>query len=161
MEKVCSILFLTVFALGGHAQLSQFSLDLGRDENGPPALFNQAALSYARSFTRNERHLIEAGLVFIRDGISLRNQLYGLYRFRLDQSEKWDISLGLGVRSNHRDLSDYPAFITAAATLRYNLTELTSLRLRTMGLMGETLFIRPSLGLSYRWPQPSSKPKTP
>jgi hypothetical protein len=134
------------------AQFNQVSLDFGRNENVGADILNQLSLSYTRSFTKNERHLIEGGVVIIRDGLSLPNQLYGLYRFRVDGSMKWDFSLGLGVQSNHRDLSDYPAFIASSVTLRYNLTRFTSLRLRTKGLMGETLFLRPSLGITYRWP---------
>ena len=147
-------LLWTSFSL--HAQLNQVSLDVGRSAFDRLRVINQTSLSYTRSISRNERHLLEGGLNILQ----LENEggalAYLLYRYRFDYSPKWDFSAGLG----YNQAIGGGGLIPLTTTMRYNLTQHTSLRLRALGIVsfGEPpILMIPSLGLSYRWPKKEAK----
>lgn len=153
-------IFVAVTTSSLKAQLNQASLDLGRDVISPQGVINQTSLSYARSISGNERHLLEAGITFVQiwnEGTG--GQLYGLYRYRFDYSAKWDFSTGLGFRTTDQQFGNENGYVTPTATIRYNFTRHTSLRLRALGMIGarEVFRVIPSLGLSYRWPKKDAK----
>jgi hypothetical protein len=154
-------IFMALTTFGLKAQLNQVSLDFGRNTFDPPRVINQTSLSYARSISKNERHLLEGGLNILQLADQGAGLIYALYRYRFDYSPKWDFSVGLGY---NQVIGDDGGFIPLTTTMRYNLTQHTSLRLRALGIVGfgdPPILMIPSLGLSYRWPKPGSKPKTP
>ena len=157
MKKLTLGIALMLVSLVVRAQLNQVSLDFGRNTFDPPRVINQTSLSYARSISKNERHLLEGGLNILQLADQGAGLIYALYRYRFDYSPKWDFSLGLGY---NQVIGDDGGFIPLTTTMRYNLTQHTSLRLRALGIVsfGEPpILMIPSLGLSYRWPKKDTK----
>lgn len=110
---------------------------------------NQARLDYAFLFGETRRHIIEAGLVLGNQNVNISTERTDgaelLYQYVLNTDDKFDFSLGLGVR-----VGGEPgwAYISIPLTFRYKMSEHFRLRARLTNLIGgsEDVKVAPTLG---------------